>query len=352
LAIFAKISSMLTKILAESLIQKAKHLIAHADKLVLLTHTSPDGDAVGSCLAMADYLTNLGKTVQVIFPDPLPPFLAWLPGAEEALVYATNQESCQSFINQAEAILMLDFNHPGRMGAVAELVSMRSVPKILFDHHPDPASFADVTISYPQISSTAEIVFRYICRTSFFDEMSKNCAVCLYTGMMTDTGAFTYNSNQEEIYFIISQLLQKGINKDEIYDKVYNTYTADRMRLMGYVLYRRLRVVPECHAAFLTLSLDDLKDFNYQVVDTEGFVNLPLSIQGIAFSVFMRENGNGIRLSFRSKGKFPSNRIASDLFGGGGHVNAAGADFAGTLEEAARLIEEALPRYLKEWPVD
>jgi len=214
------------------------------------------------------------------------------------------------------------------------------------DHHPHPADFADITISYPQIASTSEIVFRYICRTGCFDVMTTECATCVYTGMMTDTGAFTFNSNNEEMYYIISQLIRKGIDKDDIYAKVYNTYSADRMRLMGFVLHERMQVWEACRTAVITLSEKDLAAFDYRVGDTEGFVNLPLSIDGVDFSVFLREESGRIKLSFRSKGSFPANKIAAELFNGGGHLNAAGGEFKGSLAEAVKRLEERLPDFI------
>jgi len=337
---------MLTKIIDESLIQKAKHILAPAEKVAVIAHMGPDGDAVGSSLAMADYLIELGKTVQVMFPDAFPGFLKWMPGADKCLIYTENPEACRSFLNETDVIVMLDFNQLRRMGGLAGCVIGLSAKTILIDHHPNPDQFADVTISYPQIASTSEMVFRYICRTGNFDVMTQNCAMCVYTGMMTDTGAFTFNSNNEEMYYIVSQLIHKGADKDDIYNKVYNTYTANRMRLMGFVLYNRMQLWDCYKTAVMTLSMEDLNQFDHQVGDTEGFVNLPLSIDGIEFSVFIREEPDKIKLSFRSRGAFPANRVASELFNGGGHLNAAGAEFYGKLEDAVKLLEESMSDFI------
>jgi len=231
------------------------------------------------------------------------------------------------------------------MGKVGDVVANSPAKRIMMDHHPEPDTFADVQISYPQLSSTSEIVFRYICRSGNFDEMTKECAECVYTGIMTDTGAFTYNSNNAELYFIVSQLIQKGVDKDALYIKVFNNWSADRMRLMGFVLNNRMKLFPEYKTAILSLSLEDLKDFKFQYGDTEGFVNLPLSISGIIFSVFIREDIDKVKLSFRSQGTFPANKVAADLFNGGGHLNAAGGEYYGKLEDAIRILEEALPSY-------
>lgn len=336
---------MLTKIIDEDLIQQAKHLLNRAETVAILSHQGPDGDALGSSLAMADFLQQQGKQVQVIYPDPFPEFLRFLPGAEKALIYSMQPKACEVFLSKADVICCLDFNQLKRMGKLGEIVANAPAKRIMMDHHPEPETFADVQISYPQLSSTSEIVFRYICRSGYFDEMTKECAECVYTGMMTDTGAFTYNSNNAEMYFIVSELLQKGVDKDALYNKVFNTWSADRMRLMGFVLNNRMKLFPEHQTAILSLSLEDLKDFKFQYGDTEGFVNLPLSISGIIFSVFIREDTDKIKLSFRSQGAFPANKVASELFNGGGHHNAAGGEYYGTLEDAIRTLEEALPSF-------
>lgn len=336
---------MLTKIIDEDLIQRTKHILHHSENVVIVSHQGPDGDALGSSLAMADFLTEKGKNVQVMYPDCFADFLAWMPGANKTLTFKHDAETCKSILNDADTIICLDFNQLKRMGKLGELVEQSKAKKVMFDHHPMPDQFADVQISYPQFASTSEIVFRYICRSGCFDEMTLACAQCVYTGMMTDTGGFTYNSNNEEMYYIISQLIRKGIDKDDIYNKVFNTYSADRMRLMGFVLNNRMNVLPEYHTAIMNLSLADLKDYNYQVGDAEGFVNMPLSIAGIVFAVFFREDTDKIKISFRSRGSFPANKVAFELFNGGGHLNAAGAEFYGRMEDALRLLEEALPKY-------
>lgn len=337
---------MLTKIIEEKLVQKAKHLLLNSENVALISHEGPDGDALGATLALADFLKVIGKNVRVMYPDAFPSFLSWMPGADECLVYEEDKEACESFLKETDLIVMVDFNQTKRMGGLAEIVTQIDVKKLLLDHHPNPDNFADVTISYTQIASSSEIVFRLICRGGFFDDIGKECAECIYTGMMTDTGSFTFNSNNVEMYFIISELIGKGIDKDIIYDRVFNTYTADRMRLMGFVLHERMRILEEYNTAFITLSQDDLNGFNYKVGDTEGFVNLPLSIEGIIFSVFLREEPDKIKLSFRSKGSFPANKIAANLFEGGGHLNAAGGEFYGKLEDAVKLLEESLPDFM------
>jgi phosphoesterase RecJ-like protein len=178
-----------------------------------------------------------------------------------------------------------------------------------------------------------------------FSKINLACADCIYTGMMTDTGGFTYNSNKAEIYTIVAELINLGVDKDDIYRRVYNTFSADRIRLMGYCLNDKMKVYPEYKAALITLSKDELAKYNYQNGDSEGFVNIPLSIKGIVFSVFMREDTEKIKLSLRSQGTFPANKVAADLFNGGGHLNAAGGESNLSLEDTVKKFEEALPNY-------
>jgi phosphoesterase RecJ-like protein len=217
--------------------------------------------------------------------------------------------------------------------------------KVMVDHHPFPDDFCSIVMSHPEISSTSELVFRLISRLGYFDEITKEGAECIYTGMMTDTGSFTYNSNSQEIYYIISQLISKGIDKDDINRNVYNTYSESRLRLMGYVLHSKMKVYPECHAAMISLTQDELKEFNYVKGDSEGFVNIPLSIKEVKFSVFFREDTDMIKVSLRSVGEFPCNQFASEFFGGGGHLNASGGEFYGTMQQAIEIFEKALEKY-------
>lgn len=229
---------------------------------------------------------------------------------------------------------------------MAEAVRNSSARKILIDHHLHPEDFCSIVISHPEISSTSELIFRLICRMGYFSDITKEAAECIYTGMMTDTGGFTYNSNNREIYFIISELLSKGIDKDAIYRKVFNTYSESRLRLMGHVL-TQMKVYPEYRTALISLTEKEQKQFSYIRGDSEGFVNIPLSIKNVVFSCFLREDTEKpmIKISLRSVGTFPCNQLAAEFFGGGGHLNASGGEFYGTMEEARQVFEQALEKY-------
>ncbi len=334
---------MITKIIQEEKIQKAKKYIEKGDSFVIVTHVSPDGDAMGSSLGLYHFLHAYGKdNVSVIVPNEFPQFYKWMPGAEDVIIHEKYTEFAEQLIADADVIFCLDFNDLKRIEKLAAPVAASSARKVMIDHHLHPGDFCRVTMSYPEISSTSEMIFRFICRMGQFELLSKDCAACIYTGMMTDTGSFTYNSNQPEIYTIIGELIKKGIDKDLIYRKVNQVYSEHRLRMMGYVLYQKMKVYPEYQAALITLSKDELDRFSYNTGDTEGFVNLPLSIDGVSFSVFIREDRDYIKISLRSVGDFPCSLFANAYFNGGGHKNASGGEFYGSLEEAISVFEKGL----------
>jgi len=336
---------MLNKIIAEENIQKAKKIVNKFDKIIIITHTSPDGDALGSSLALYHFLSEYGKQANIIVPNEFPNFLQWMPGVDQIIIAEKNNSIAAELIEAAELIFFLDFNVLSRIEQLETLVNNSTASKILIDHHLDPGDFSDITISHPTISSTSELIFRFICRMGFFDYINKSCAECIYTGMMMDTGAFTFNSNSPAIYFIISELLNKGIDKDEIYTNVYCHNSFRRIRLQGFVMYNKIQILKEYNTSLISLTHAELQRFRSQKGDTEGFVNIPLAIEKVVLSAFIREEKDIIRISLRSKGNFPTNQFAKEVFGGGGHLNASGAEFKGKFEDALRIFIEALPRY-------
>ena len=338
---------MLTKVIAQAEVDHVEKWFERAEKIVIVSHVSPDGDAIGSSLGLYHFLTSQEKTVNVIVPNAFPEFLHWMPGAKEVIVYDKYKEYADKLINEADVLCCLDFNVLSRIDEMEEVVRNTSARKMMVDHHLYPGDFCRITISHPEISSTSELVFRLICQLGNFSDITKEGAECIYTGMMTDTGGFTYNSNDREIYYIISELLSKGIDKDEIYRKVFTTHSEGRLRLMGYVLYDKMQVFPEFNSALIWLDASEQKRFQYKKGDTEGFVNIPLSIKDVRFSVFLREDTEKkmIKVSLRSVGTFPCNKVAAEFFNGGGHLNASGGEFYGPMEEAINLFKQALVKY-------
>lgn len=337
---------MLTKVIEQSKIDHFTKWFNRADKIVIVSHVSPDGDAIGSSLGLYHFLLSQDKDVNVIVPNVFPDFLKWMPGSKDILLYDRYKDFADKLIREADVICCLDFNALKRIEDMAGAVAASPARKMMLDHHLHPEEFCRITISHPEISSASELVFRLICRMGYFGDISRKCAECIYTGMMTDTGGFTYNSNNREIYFIISELLSKGIDKDAIYRKVYNTYSESRLRLMGYVL-SNMRVYHEYNSALISLTKDEQGKFDYIKGDSEGFVNIPLTIKNVCFSCFLREDTEKrmIKISLRSVGSFPCNRLAAEYFNGGGHLNASGGEFYGTMDEAVKVFEEALEKY-------
>ena len=333
---------MLTKIILEDNVSRSYKLIEAAERIVILTHLSPDGDAVGSSLGLYHFLKEIGKEPVVIVPNRFPSFLNWMSGAADIVVLEEKHKEVQGLITEADLLICVDFNDLKRIDGAKPFVEQSHAKKILIDHHLLPEAFADVTISHPEISSSSELVFRLICRMGFFQNITKACAESIYVGMMTDTGNFSYASQSPEIYHIISELLSKGIDKDNIYRLVYNTYSENRMRLMGFCLVEKMKLYKEQRTAVISLSLDELARFDYQVGDAEGFVNIPLSIEGIDISIFVREDVKKVKMSFRSQGTFPVNKMASTYFNGGGHLNAAGGESYLSLAETLDKLEKVI----------
>ena len=330
-------------------IEKVKQLLKKEEqKIIIVTHYNPDGDAIGSMLGLYLFLRQNGYEVTAISPDDFPHFLHWMDGIDELLIHYNKTKKVKQVVADADIIFMLDFNHPERLNKLSNSILKSSATKILIDHHPHPHNFADIVISDTSVSSTAELIYELITGLKNIETIETNVAECLYCGIMTDTGCFSFNSSQPRTYRIISNLLKSGINKDAIFSKVYENYSINRMSLMGYCLNEKMVVKEEFHTAFITLTKAELEKFKHQPGDTEGFVNLPFSIKNIVFSILLIEKNDHIKLSFRSKNTFPANVFSEKHFNGGGHQNAAGGkSFAGMAETIEKLLN-LLPQYKNE----
>ena len=340
---------MKIELLSEAEIATLKENINNSNRIVICCHKSPDGDALGSSLAWAEYLRTQGKDPDIIVPDAYPDFLQWLPGSERIIRYDKHAaDKADEMLQKADLIFCLDFNGTNRVDEMKYALEQSPAHKIMIDHHLDPSMDTVLTVSHPQMSSTSELVFRIIWQLGGFEEMSRKCAVCIYCGMMTDTGGFTYNSNQPEIFFIVSQLLTKGIDKDKIYRNVFNNFSPWAIRLRGYLMSQKLNIFNDLHAAYFTISRRDMRDFHFIKGDAEGLVNEPLKIKGMRLSISLREDDrrdNTIWVSLRSVDDFPCNRVASEFVNGGGHLNASGGRLHCTLDEAERVVRRAFAHY-------
>lgn len=321
-------------------------------KFVICTHMSPDGDAVGSALATANYLRKKGKQATVVFNDTPGTNLNFVPGLREEPVFDnqhdgtpdTHAQAVQA-IEEAECFFIVDLNTPSRMGDMSKWIMESKAPKILIDHHLDPSiSDFDIVISHPEASAACEVVYTFILQMGDDALIDKTLATQLYCGMMTDTGQFVFASSRPQVYLIVARLLQEGFDKERLHRDLMLEHER-RVRLKGFVLQQKLQLIPEYKAAYFSLNKMELKRFNHQKGDSEGFVNMPLDIYGIQVSAFFREEKNFVKISLRSKGDFPVNLLAQKFFNGGGHKNAAGGEFLGTLQQAELLFTKALPLF-------
>lgn len=338
---------MFENIIDDSLVKGASALVRDAGRIFLCGHVSPDGDAVGSTLAFFDYLQSLGKQVTVAYPNSYPDFLAALPHAGEALFYDKDKDKVDEAIASADLICLMDFNAFNRLEAMAESVQNASARRLMVDHHLAPTAECDVVVSYPSMSSTCELLFYLLYNWGAFDKMSLACATAIYCGMMTDTGCFSYNCNRPEVFYAIGQLMTRGIDRDAVYNEIFRNYTVWRYRLLGYVLYAKMEVLKNENAAYYTLDRVEQKKFHYIKGDTEGLVNMPLSIKDVRLSASFREDTEKevIRVSLRSIGDFPCNKMAEEFFNGGGHKNASGGELHCSLEEAVAIYKKAVLKY-------
>jgi hypothetical protein len=336
---------MTENILDKATAEQLRVLINRTRRAIITCHISPDGDAMGSSLALCRVLRNAGKEVKVITPDTPPRYLMFLPGADDIVVYSRFESFAKKILADTELIFCLDYNDAKRVDHVAPALLESPAKKVMIDHHLNPDSFPDITISHPEISSTCALVYRVVTGCGFGRFIDRETAECIYTGMMTDTGNFSYNSNDPELYRIVARLLEKGIDKDAIYKKVYFNNSVNRLKLNGFAMNEKFEYFPSHRAALIKLTRSELNEYHYQKGDTEDLVNRPLTCPDILYSVFLREETDYIKVSTRSKGNFPVNKLCTEYFNGGGHLNAAGGEFYGTLEEAEQQLMKAMPLY-------
>ena len=335
-------------ILTEDQVAQLSHLISTSQNIVITCHHNPDGDAIGSSLGLAAYLWSLGKEVNVIVPDQYPDFLQWLPNTEKIVRYDKHKEKCDMLLKISDLVFCLDYNTLSRVDNMETAMREMKTPLVLIDHHLDPDVPAILTISQPAASSTSELIFRIVWQLGGFESQNKHFAIPVYCGMMTDTGGFQYNSSQCEIYFIISQLLTKKIDKDKIYRNVYHNYSENRLRMMGYVMYEKLVYLKEYNTGYYTITKEEQRRFHFIKGDAEGLVNLPQQIKGLKLSVSLREDTekeNTVWVSLRSVDDFPCNKMAAQFFNGGGHLNASGGRLNCTIDEAIKITQKAIEAF-------
>ena len=313
--------------------------------VVITTHRGPDGDAMGSSLALYHLLKKLEHNVQIITPNDYAYFLHWLPGNKDVIIYEESKEKCKKISEKADLIFFMDLNNIDRIADYKNCIINTSSIKILIDHHQDPdCSMADLVFSDTKSSSTAELLYNIIKVLNLNHLIDKDISECLYTGILTDTGSFKYSSTTSITHNIISDLIERGVDHSRIHDLIYDNSSIDRMRLLGYCLNEKLQVYEENNSAIISLNHEELKRFNFKKGDTEGIINYALAIKGIIFAAFIVEKDGITKLSLRSKGNFKVNEIAKKYFNGGGHINASGGVSQLSVKETIKKLENIIKK--------
>ncbi|MGB0887093.1 MAG: DHH family phosphoesterase [Vicingaceae bacterium] len=322
--------------------EEIKKVLAKANKIVITTHKSPDGDAIGSSLALYHFLKKEGKEVAVIIPDPFPTFLNWMEGADSILYYDSQKEVADKLIANTDVIFSLDYNSLTRILDLRNPIEQSNATKIVIDHHQDPQEFADHYFVDTTSCSTCQLIYEFIEGLDLIKHIDKAIGECIYCGIMTDTGSFRFPSTTSKTHNIIAHLIDLGVENSKIHQEVYDNSSEHRLRLLGYALTEKMVVLSEHQAAYISLSQEELKRFSFKKGDTEGLVNYALSINGIRFAALITEKEDMISLSLRSKDDFYVNKIANEHFNGGGHIYAAGGMLETTLKEAVAKVEKVM----------
>lgn len=323
-----------------------KEKLSQARKVVITTHHKPDADALGSSLAMANYLLKKGHSVQVITPSDYPTFLHWMKGNEDVMVYSNEtKRQCQDFIIEAEVLFALDFSVLSRINDLGEMVRAATAYKVNVDHHLEPEDFADFQYWSTKAAATCELCYELILALGDESAIDADIADCLYAGIMTDTGGFRHPNTTKNVHEIVAQLIEKGANNCQVSKNIYDKNSHERLKFIGYALSEKLVVLPELKVAYFAISDADQKKFNTKTGDSEGLVNYALSIEGITLAGLFKEAEEGVKLSLRSIGDFPANEMATQFFNGGGHKNAAGGKVDMSLEDTVNLFLEAIKSY-------
>lgn len=323
-------------------VEKVFPLLSEPKKIFITTHHKPDGDAIGSMLALAHYLSLKGHDVIAASPGDLPDFLNWMPGVNDLLNYEFAKQPVLDAIKDADLIFGLDFNHFGRTKHLEQALQEATQPKILIDHHLDPADVWDYGMSQPEKSSTCEMVYDFINMAGDNNLINIDIAECIYTGTLTDTGSFRFPVTTGDTHAMVADLMKKGLKHSKIHEYVYDSWSIRRMQLVGYVLLEKMEIFPELKAGLITLSKKDMKLFDIASGDTEGLVNYPLSIAGIRFATMITERGDEVKMSFRSKGDFDVRSFANKYFNGGGHFNASGGRSTESFTDTVTRFKEIL----------
>ncbi len=325
--------------------KELKKLIDGANHILLICHINPDGDAAGAMLALRRWIITRGKEASMISPNALQKFLMWMPEADRIVDYHHEMDKGTKLINEADLIIMVDFNSASRLGKTEELVLSSKAKKVMIDHHPDPGAFTDLVISDIGRSSTSELIYFIVNDMNGGEFTDPDFITAVYVGIITDTGNFEHGLYSGDTMRTVGHLLDKGVDKEKIVNHIFSNFSVERMRLKGYALHSRMVVHQELHTAYIWLTKEDLEAFHHVKGDTEGFANMLLTINGIVLSVLFVERSGFVKMSLRSKGSFNANVLSRNCFNGGGHRNAAGGEMKGRIEDVLKHFESVLPSY-------
>jgi len=322
-------------------IKALKQLLHSPQRIVVIGHSNPDGDAVGSCMALSLFLKKLGHHTDVVMPNEFPDFLKWVPHQEEIVFFSKGAQEVEEILNAAEIVFTLDFNALSRVGSdFQKLLEASDKPMVMIDHHLAPESYAAVQFSYPEFGSTAELLHSIMTNLEQTDAIDKDIASCLYLGIMTDTGSFKFPSTTANTHRVVAYLMDKGIDASLIQRNTFDGNSFSRLKLLGKAM-ENLTMIEDCNTAYISLSQAELDAYNFQKGDTEGFVNYGLSIKNVNLAAIFKEDLHAgiVKISFRSKGNFDVNVFARNYFNGGGHKNAAGGKSELPLKETIQKFE-------------
>lgn len=329
-------------------IQSLKDKMANWEQVVIIPHTRPDGDAMGSSLALHHYFTNKGIRSVVIAPTFYPEFLHWLPGNSSVWQFLQKQPQTTSVVKKADAVFCLDFNDLSRIDKMGQIVSHHAKCIVNIDHHLEPKHFGHVELINTKASSTCELIYDFISEMDDLDQITPEIASCIYTGIYTDTGGFRHNSTTAKTHQIAADLMQKGVVIDQVHNQLLNNSSANRLQFLGHALLNRTKFYPFLNAAMIYLTKKDAEQFQLESGDTEGLVNYPLSVKGVKFSTLIKEDDSMVKLSFRSIDGFVVNELAKEHFNGGGHAQASGGRSDENLEKTIKTFERVLQKYKAE----
>ncbi len=336
---------MITKVLDQRSVIRFRDLLEKSARIVVTCHVRPDGDAMGSSLGLMHLLTAMGKEAKVVTPDTPPRQLSFLPGMNKVIPFTRYSDYAARLFSEADLIVCCDFNNASRQDELGSLLLASDAKKVMVDHHLYPDDFADVVFSYPEMSSASELMFRIIVDMGFFTAMSRECATCLCTGIITDTKNLNVNCSNPEIYLVMLELTRKGVDIPMIVKKVLHTKRYEAIRLHAYALSNNYRLYPGHHAALVWVTLKQLEQFDYEKGDTEGLVDQAGEASGVIYTIFLREDTDCIKVSTRSVEDFPVNILCERYFGGGGHRQAAGGKFFGKMEDCIALCERVMDEF-------